>query len=773
MRLVHAAFAGHSRAVWRRFDLPLVAVGFLAGSAAVFALPQLLPDALVILVAALTIALAAWRRTPAAMFAATLLAGFAWTHIVAHRQLVGLPLEGTLDTQVVVRVADVVQRDGSTLGFVAEAKLPGAGLRRVWLRWYEFPAGVTPPRPGDLWQLDVRLRAPHGLANPGRRFRADFAFRSGLAASGYVRGSENRRIATGSTLLLASQRDRLSRQLAAGLKSDTGGALVVALAIGDRQHLSDGHWQVLRNTGLSHLVAISGLHIGIVAGLGYLGGTLLGGLSRRGILLGCGLSALLAVGYAALAGFTIPTRRALLVVLVLLLCRLSRRDARPAQALAAALLLVLVFDPLAPLEAGFWLSFFAVVVLLYAGGGDGSWLRRLWSAQLAVFVGLAPLLSLLFGQVALAAPLVNLMLLPLFSLVLIPLVLGGVVVFFLHAETGLLVLARAAALLDGVWPALQWVANFEALVYYPAHVPASVLFIAVIGSAWLLAPRGWPARWLGLLMLLPAVLPADHRPAPGAFELTMLDVGHGLAIVVRTRRHVLLYDTGPRWRSGRSAYSSAIRPFLRLQGNAAVDRVVVSHSDNDHAGGLDEVLADFPAARVLGSGVANKVRCQRGQRWFWDGLAFDVLHPPAGDGWTGNDASCVVRISNGKSCVLLTGDIEAAAERNLVARRYDRLRCALLAAPHHGSKTSSTAGFVAATGASHVLVSVNKTNQWGLPGATVVQRWQDAGAAVYLTANAGAISAHVSRHGEIGISRHRCRNARFWRPRCALVQPGR
>lgn len=686
--------------------------------------------------------------------------------------------QGRVEIVSDVTISSIVRAKGSTLSFRAVGNIAASGepATRLDLRWYEFAQNARRPRPGEVWRLHLRLHAPRGSANPGRRYWEDDAFRHGIGASGYVRNGDNvyQRTRRGYGWI-EQLRQQLSQKLYGHLRHYRSGPLIVALAVGDRQYLTEQHWEVLRRTGLSHLVAISGLHIGIVAGLAYRLGTVLGSApvlrvsSQRSLLAGCLLSALMALAYAAMAGFTIPTRRALIVVFVFLLSSLSRRVTRPMHVLSIALLCIIVSDPRCVLDSGFWLSFTAVAVLLYSSGGQlfRSAIGDLWRMQFAILIGLMPLMIILFGQVSLAAPFINFVLLPVFGFFLVPAVLFGVLLQVVYESGGLALLRAVAWLLDVLWSVLVPVSDMALLIGKSGTPGTGAILLAVSGALLFLAPLQLSLRSLGLICLLPALFAAPATPAPGEFELTVLDVGQGLGVVVRTHRHVLIFDTGPKWRSGSDAAGRILLPFLEHSGIADVDRLVISHGDNDHAGGLQTLLQRFPDMTSLGSNVAGLDACLRGQRWFWDGVSFEVIHPQVGESWTGNNASCVVLVSNEQDCVLLTGDIEAEAEIALVGSLPDRLQCDLLVAPHHGSNTSSTHQFVRATHSRYVLVSASYLNQWGFPRPAVVRRWQRAGAVVLSTSTSGAISARVGREGDLVLRQDRCERRRFWRPDCA------
>ncbi|MBT8130902.1 MAG: DNA internalization-related competence protein ComEC/Rec2 [Gammaproteobacteria bacterium] len=755
--------------------LPLVSLSFLAGTCLLYSLPQ--TPSLSLLLICLIIAWRNFFRNKSRVAAIVLfaLAGLFWSALANDARLAQRlhPDKNRLEIEIEARIVSVVRQTDSGLAFRVSALTDNDGPAKLLeLRWYDYPSTAQRPLPGERWLLLTRLRAPRGLANPGARWQEDYALRHGVAGRGYIL-SGKKLPAKKSGAQLNRIRDRLSHAVAASLPDSPGMPLLVALAVGDRQHLREQHWDVLRKTGLSHVISISGMHIAIVAGLAYLLGRLLGVLSGGPIVAACLLSAVMASAYAALAGFTIPTQRALIVVFVFLASRLGRRRSGSTHALSLALLLVVLRDPWCPLDFGFWLSFGAVVVIVYVSAGrtvSNSWYETL-RIQMAIIIGLGPLLLLFFGQLSLSAPLVNFLLLPLFTLLLVPGTLLGVLVWFVWPDVGIEIFRLVAFVLDFLWPQLVWIAGIPALSYQSAAPSAVTFALAVVAVAWCLSPPGWPARRLGWLCLLPVFLQHPTAPSHGSFFLQTLDVGQGLAVVVGTRNYWLVFDTGPAWRNGGDAGARIVVPYLQRLGVRRIDRLIVSHGDNDHAGGMAAILKHFAVDSVFASHIDGQPLCQRGDKWFWDGVVFEILHPPVDGHASGNNASCVLRISNGHACALLTGDIEAAAEYFLVARDAENIRCELVWAAHHGSATSSTQQFVTAAEPRVVVVSSGYGNPWGFPRPAVVRRWQRAGAILLNTASSGAINAAVDASGRLSLGTQRCRQKRFWRDsrHCSVV----
>jgi competence protein ComEC len=740
-------------------------------------------------VAALAAAPAAYL--PRLRLPALWLLGFFWAALHAqqhHDDLLSEGLQGrTLLLQgrvnsIPVRLAENDWR------FVFEAERIDAGNgwqpfdRRVRLGWYR---ASEQPRAGERWQLAVRLKRPHGYANPGGFDYERWLFQQRIAATGYVREDRrNRRIQEGVGLGATAMRRGLSERLEALPLESPSLALVRALTIGERSHVSTAQWDVLRSTGTSHLMAISGLHISLVAGLAFLLSRLswshLGALpeilpARRAAAL---LSLLAALLYAALAGFSVPTQRALIMVSVAMLALVSSRQTQPRAVLCLAVWGVLAVDPLAVLSAGWWLSFWAVSLILYAGGGrlgrQSIW--RTWGhIHLVLAVSLMPVLLVSFQQASLVAPLANLVAVPWVSLLVIPLSLLGVLLLSLSDAAGGWLIGLACMLLDLLWPLLAWLANTGVSTWHQPQPPAWTLLPAVAGVLLLFAPSGVPGRWAGLWLLLPMLLLRPSSPAAGEAEVTMLDVGQGLSVVVRTRHHTLVYDTGPRHSPTFDTGSRVVVPWLRSRAIRRIDHLIISHGDNDHIGGLRSVMEELPVGR-LSAGESSAVSgypaesCREHERWTWDGVTFSLLHPPAATALEGNNASCVLRIeSAGGRAVLLTGDIESVVENRLVAEHAEALRTEVLVVPHHGSLTSSTMDFIEAVGAGTVLHPAGYRNRYGFPRPEVVERYRLTGARQYDSARHGALRVKLPADDRpVEVSAWRCRLARYWRPAACL-----
>lgn len=676
-------------------------------------------------------------------------------------------------------------RRGGRIRFLFKATRldDGSGWRafdhRVRLNWYGKHAH---PAAGERWQLAVRLKEPGGFANPGGFDYELWLFRQRIRATGYVRNdSRNQRLGYVPVAAVTALRHRLAAAMEGPVGLHPSMALVQALTIGQRHHISSEQWQVLRATGTGHLMAISGLHISLVAGLVF------GGVrftwSRVARLAGfvpapraAALAALLAsLLYALLSGFAIPAQRALIMVSVLMLAVMSGRRTSFAGIISVAAIVTLLLDPLSVLSVGWWLSFWAVAVIAWFSVGRlgrPANIRR-WIAMPAMLAFcMAPLLLLFFQQVSLTAPLANIVAVPWVSFLVVPPALAGTLLFLASEPAGLLLMKVAAGLLDWLWQGLEWLAGLEFTLLGWPQPPAWVLLFAVGGVALLCVPRGVPGRWSGVLLLLPLVFVSRPQPAAGEAWITLLDVGQGLSAVIRTATHTLVYDTGPAFGPDFDTGRAVVAPYLRYQGVRNVDRLMISHGDNDHMGGARSLLEDYPVTDVLTSVPAafpgrRSMACWRGRQWSWDGVRFAVLHPAQGDDYQGNDASCVLRIEvAGGQSLLLPGDIELAGEQALLQRYGNRLASTVLVVPHHGSRTSSSAAFVRAVGPAIALVPAGYMNRYRFPRPEVVARYRAAGSRLLETGRTGAISVKLSpRTGIPQIDRFRDSQPRYWRRR--------
>jgi competence protein ComEC len=629
---------------------------------------------------------------------------------------------------------------------------------RVMVSWYDSPGRpATPPAPGERWRLNLRLRSPRGLSNPGTFDYERWLFSQRIGATGWVRESgANGRLPSGpSTCPPAAWRAATASRIGAVLGGREAAPYVLGLAIGAYQALPEAEWDKLRRTGTIHLISISGFHIALVAAPAALLGLALGramlavGWRCRSRVLAAWTAVTAACSYGALAGFSVPTARSVIAVVIVAVLVTCRRGVTVPELLSCVVLGVLLVEPLAPLVPGFWLSFAGVMVLAAVslgqppGRAPAGAVRLLVITQLAMTVGLAPLLAAFFGQFPASGLLANLVAVPAFSLVLLPLTLLGTAAVWLAPGAGAGLLGLAADCFDAWRWFLRVCADLPAAVWHLPEPSVGALLVAGAGVLSALWPSPWPGRWLGPCMLT-GLLVAGAPPVPAAgIRVTALDVGQGLSVLVQTAGHALLYDAGPAFRDS-NAGERVVVPVLQALGVRELDALVISHGDADHRGGAASVLERYPGARVVGPAGVSVAHgagpCEAGTTWRWDGVLFEVLHPAAGDTHRDdNAASCVLRVSSPHARLLLPGDIEAEEEGEL-ASGPQLGRVDLLLAPHHGSRTSSSVPFVGATQPRHVIVSSGHRNRWRFPASEVVDRWREAGACLLNTAEAGALT---------------------------------
>lgn len=656
--------------------------------------------------------------------------------------------------------------------FVVTKAQPGIPVK-LHLNWYNPKVEL---RAGQAWEMSVRLKRPHGRSNPGGFDYEAWLFANHVGATGYVRtNSEPQPLSTAFNLqrTIAVCRQAISDHLDKALPDSKQLGVIKALTIGSQDLISQQQWALFRQTGIVHLMVISGSHISLIAGLVFL-------LVRRFWIRWGSLqispqnvAALLAwfaaLFYAGLSGFSIPTQRAMLMLSVALWAIVRQRHTAAMPILALALLVVVLVDPLAVISAGFWLSFVAVALLIFISSGrlgHTTYWREAFKLHFAMAVGLAPLLIVFFQQVSLIAPFANWLAVPLVGFLVTPLALLGTATALLSDKLAGWLLWPVDGLLQVQEWFLQQMALWPAINLNCSQPPWYSLLLAVVGIMLLLAPRGIPGRYLSPFLLLPVLFVQVDKPKAGEIWLTLLDVGQGLATVVQTEHHTLVFDTGAKYSEQSDMGESVLLPFLRYQNINALDKLMISHGDIDHSGGAASLLAALPIDGVYSS-VAPWAEhdhgqyCQAGQGWIWDGVEFTVLAPMAGQTESENDRSCVLKITGVKQSFLLTGDIEADAENLLVERYGETLRSTVLIAPHHGSKTSSSYPFLQQVRPAWVLIPAGYLNRFGFPHAQVMQRYQRMNTQTLITGLHGAISVKVSDSG-LELETSRQTRHRYW-----------
>ncbi|GAB3258877.1 ComEC/Rec2 family competence protein [Chitinimonas naiadis] len=640
---------------------------------------------------------------------------------------------------------------------------------------YAKPAGNWAS--GQRWRLSVRLKRPHGSANPGAADYEAWLLGEGIGATGSI-ARQGRQLLEERTFAPSTLLDTARARLAAHIRQSLAGRpyteVMVALVVGEQSGISQPQWQLFRNTGITHLVSISGLHITLVAGLlGGLGGWLWRRNSSLTLRLPARKAALLvgllaAISYSLLAGFSIPTQRTCFMLAVAACALLSGRSLSVSRIWLLALGLTVLFDPWAVLSAGFWLSYLTVGAMLWALAGQQGealgWRAKIaqWGAvQWAATLGSLPLLLILFQQLPLASPLANAIAIPLISSVATPLALAGAL-----DPSGMLLLLAHWVLQATLW--LLTPLSDSRLVWSQAAPAAWAMLPASLAVLALLLPRGTPGKLAASVLLLPLLLPLPTGLAEGAYQATVYDVGQGLAVLVQTREHSLLFDTGPPGGGGR-----VLPGALRAAGVSTLDVLVLSHGDNDHTGGASAILAQTPVTHVLGvtpyvaameAGVAlpHSQPCLAGQQWQWNGVRFDMLHPydalPTKEG--DNAQSCVLRISSPGGSLLIPADIGVAQEYQLIANAT-QLKSDVLLLPHHGSNSSSSPAFVQAVAPRLAIATVGYLNRFHHPRPDIVARYRAAGATFWRSDHDGAVILAADERGW-QAQRWRGTRPRYW-----------
>ncbi len=713
--------------------------------------------------------------------------GFAWAAWRADlRMREQLPEHWQgVDVELLGTVIDLPQQNARGERFVVQVDsilTPAARIpSRVQLAWY-WPHGSIHPVPrvraGEQWRMTVRLKKPHGTSNPNGFDLEAWMLERGLGASGYVRDQPPplrvAQLAASPTAWLAATRDQIRQRIFATLAGRPYVYVITALVIGDQSAIPAQQWRAFTRTGVNHLISISGLHVTMIAALA---GWLIGALWRRfprlteripARKISLAAALLAALIYVLLAGFEAPAQRTLYMLAVLMLAYWNQRETRPTAALAWALFGVLLIDPWAVLAPGFWLSFGAMAAILWVTVGRTGVTSKLnaWiTVQTAVTLALAPALLLLFQQVSLVSPLANAIAIPVVSWLVTPLALIGVALPFC--------LVWAEQIMATLGQELSWLAGQDLAVWSLPAPSVPAVLLALVGTLWLLLPRGFPLRWLGLVLWLPLLFPPVDIIAPGHFRAEIIDVGQGTAILIRTAKHTLLYDTGPTYGDS-DAGERIVVPYLRATGVTALSGMIVTHDDNDHTGGMLSVLRDIdtpwllhglPLTSALLQGAPQPRHCVHGQHWRWDNIDFEILNPaPTAyleSKRKDNNYSCVLKVSATKLSLLLTGDGEKLVEQELLQTAPNQLPASVLVAGHHGSMTSSTPAFVTQVHPSNVIFTMGYRNRFGHPKPQVVARYRDIGAAIYRSDRDGLIRMDFGDE-RIRTSQYRQPHRHYW-----------
>jgi len=714
---------------------------------------ELSPVEMALILALFIIFLATFRRkfsiSVKILFA---LAGFAWMSIFSYT-LMNQGIDEKFLNQPIETQGYIVSLPASNAQksiFLYEVVKPFTA--KVRLSWYD----VDRPKliVGDEWALTIKLKHNNGLRNQGGFDYEKWLFSNKISATGYVRESEfNKVLSSSNTAFIHQLRQSIRTTLSPYLHELNFAGVINALVLGDRSLIKNTHWLLFQQTNTTHLSVISGLHIGLISTLLFFITSFLWRLSRRLVIVvptqvvGAFFGIIGALSYAFIAGFSVPTQRAFIMASVAFLSIILRTQYSVWTLYGLAMFLVLILNPLSVYDVGFWLSFYAVGVILYGVSlfNNKHALLKLIYLQLLICIAMLPITLWFFQSSSSLSGLANLVAIPTFSFIVTPISLLGAL--FSVAEITTLAqlcfdIADKTLSLLGVF--LQQISDlsFNRLHFMPAS--ALDLLILVLGACLLILPRGLKLRRAALLLITIPILTSQTNIPSKTVLIDVLDVGQGLSVIVRTENHTLIYDTGSQSPSGFNMGDAALIPFLIANQVNNIDTIIISHGDNDHIGGLQAIMSNFTIGRILSS-VPNKIpgtveRCHLGQSWIWDGVQFDILSPTSDTTFKGNNASCVLKVSTADASLLLTGDIEKKAEKALLKNNSINLDAEVMLIPHHGSKTSSTEAFIGAISPAIAISSAGYKNPYKHPATVIVERYRDNGVVVFNTSCSGQLS---------------------------------
>lgn len=638
---------------------------------------------------------------------------------------------------------------------------------------------LTDFKKGDTWQFALRLRRPRSFWNPGSfDYRAEL-FQQNIGGTGYLLEKFPLHLIqpTNAYYFIDNLRQKIYLNVKKALQNYPLLGLINSLTTGVRSEITDEQWKIIRNTGTNHLFAISGLHLAFIASIIYwLVRFIFSRIPYAALYIptpkiASAITLLSILFYSALAGFAIPTQRALLMLSVYSLAIIQRRYITQWHSFHLALMIILIVEPFVVLSASFWLSFAAVLLIFFAVSNRIKPLKnwRAWCRiQLTVSLGLIPLSLLFFHQISWISFVANLIAIPSIGFLILPLSLLGSLLSIVSLILGSYILIFTEQLLELLWKLLSFFSEIPLTQYYAHLSNYWILASSLIGMLLLLAPKGMPARYLGFFWVLPLFLGESQRPHYGDIWIHLLDVGQGLSSIVRTQHHILIYDTGPRLSLTFDAGKLVVLPFLQTIGVRKVNLMIISHGDNDHSGGAKVIFKQIQVDKVLSS-IPKKFLpkivslCEEKMHWQWDGVDFEILYPPIKYPYLGNNSSCVLKVSNQSQSILLTGDIEKVAENYLVHEKQKDLLSTVLVVPHHGSKTSSSIAFLNHVQPRYALFPTGFHNRFKFPHKVVLNRYRRLGSKIYSTAIDGSITLKLmARSNHIQAETYREKNFHFW-----------
>lgn len=710
-----------------------------------------------------------------------LITAFLWALFYGHQLLEKQVKSHWFDQKITISgmVADLPKIATNKTQFTFRSQQPF--VANLKLSWYHNEQTPT-LKVGEKWRLKVKLKPNNGLHT---RFGFDYEtwlFSRGFSATGYVIDKgDNQPLGKSNQYLLNQTRASIKNKLLPILADLDQGGIIYALISGDRHLINEGQWQQFIKSNTSHLTVVSGLHIGLISGFVFFLSLFFYKHCYRCCLqmpapVFAGLVAIIAaLIYALLAGFPTATERAFIMASTVFLSIIFKKRMDIWLLYATALIIVLVRHPLSVLEVGFWLSFIAVAIILY-GINRYRYQRKLslfFSIQILISLAMLPLLFWFFSGAGLTSIPANLFAVPLVSFVVLPLSLLAIVPTLLGLDNlagALFYLANLG--LDILLAYLSWLGHFK-FSYLHWYLNLGQLLLVLVAMFVLFLPRGFQLNWLGLIILVSVFsYQAKSNLKAGEFQLTTFDVGQGLAVLIQTQKQTFLFDTGFANQTFNAA-EAVIIPFLKAKRIKQLNGLIISHGDSDHIGGLAVVLPYVKLGQIVSS-LPQQIQksypdlvvkpCQAGQNWQIDGITLTILNPPPKSYKKDNNNSCVLKISNGQYSVLLTGDIEKKAEKNLVKTYNNQLQSDILIVPHHGSKTSSTEHFLQTIRPSIAINSSGFRNRFNHPHPHVKKRYDNHGIEFYDTQCSGQISLFIS--STITIKQSRLEDSRYWVRQC-------